>query len=113
MSFEELQLVSPILKALAQCNHHHPTPVQVETIPKALAGGDVIASAQTGTGKTAAFILPTLQRMGARPVEGHDNGAGRPSGDDGRQTALYILSTIESGAMVSQPFIACCSAINL
>lgn len=63
MSFEELQLVPPILKALAQCGHHQPTPVQVQAIPKALAGGDVIASAQTGTGKTAAFVLPALQRL--------------------------------------------------
>jgi len=63
MSFEELQLVPPILKALAQCGHHKPTPVQAEAIPMALAGRDFIASAQTGTGKTAAFVLPALQRL--------------------------------------------------
>ena len=63
MSFEELQLIPPILKALAQCGHHMPTPVQAETIPKALAGRDIIASAQTGTGKTAAFVLPALQQL--------------------------------------------------
>jgi superfamily II DNA/RNA helicase len=63
MSFEELQLAPPILKALAQCGHHEPTPIQAEAIPKALAGHDLIASAQTGTGKTAAFVLPALQRL--------------------------------------------------
>jgi superfamily II DNA/RNA helicase len=65
MSFEELQLISPILKALTQCGHHNPTQVQAEAIPKVLAGHDVIASAQTGTGKTAAFVLPALQRLSA------------------------------------------------
>jgi superfamily II DNA/RNA helicase len=70
MSFEELQLISPILKALDQCGHHTPTPVQVQAIPKALAGNDVIASAQTGTGKTAAFVLPALQRLAASPTQG-------------------------------------------
>jgi superfamily II DNA/RNA helicase len=63
MSFEALQLAPPILKALAQCGHHKPTPVQVQAIPRALAGCDIIASAQTGTGKTAAFVLPALQRL--------------------------------------------------
>lgn len=69
MSFQELQLAPPILKALTQCGHHRPTPVQAEAIPKALAGRDLIASAQTGTGKTAAFVLPALQRLSAVPPE--------------------------------------------
>ncbi len=69
MSFEELQLAPPILKALVQCGHHRPTPVQAQAIPKALAGRDLIASAQTGTGKTAAFVLPALQRLSAAPPE--------------------------------------------
>jgi superfamily II DNA/RNA helicase len=66
MTFEELQLAPLILKALAQCGHHHPTAVQELTIPKVLAGHDLIASAQTGTGKTAAFVLPALQRLFVR-----------------------------------------------
>jgi superfamily II DNA/RNA helicase len=65
MSFEELQLAPPILKALAQCGHDQPTQIQALAIPKALAGLDLIASAQTGTGKTAAFVLPALQRLSA------------------------------------------------
>jgi superfamily II DNA/RNA helicase len=67
MSFEELQLAPPILKALAQCGHNHPTPIQTQSIPTILAGRDLIASAQTGTGKTAAFVLPALQRLAASP----------------------------------------------
>jgi superfamily II DNA/RNA helicase len=69
MSFEEMQLAPPILKALVQCGHHKPTQVQTEAIPKVLAGHDVIASAQTGTGKTAAFVLPALQRLSASPAD--------------------------------------------
>jgi superfamily II DNA/RNA helicase len=69
MTFEELQLAPLILKALAQCGHHNPTAVQELAIPKVLAGHDLIASAQTGTGKTAAFVLPALQRLFGRPSE--------------------------------------------
>lgn len=67
MIFEELQLAPPILKALAGCGHHHPTAVQEQAIPKVLAGHDLIASARTGTGKTAAFVLPALQRLSGGP----------------------------------------------
>lgn len=71
MSFAELQLAPPILKALSLCGYSAPTPIQEQAIPKVLAGHDLIASAQTGTGKTAAFILPALQRIGeARPGKG-------------------------------------------
>ena len=63
MSFADLQLASPILKAIAECGYEEPTPIQAEAIPPALAGRDLIASAQTGTGKTAAFMIPTLQHL--------------------------------------------------
>jgi superfamily II DNA/RNA helicase len=63
MSFSNLQLVAPILKAVNLCGYAAPTPVQEQAIPKALAGLDLIATAQTGTGKTAAFVLPALQRL--------------------------------------------------
>jgi len=61
MSFTDLHLASPILKAVNQCGYTEPTPVQDQAIPKALAGHDLIATAQTGTGKTAAFVMPALQ----------------------------------------------------
>ena len=66
MRFEDLNLVTPLLQALAECGYAEPTPIQAQTIPVLLGGRDVIASAQTGTGKTAAFILPALQRLAAQ-----------------------------------------------
>ncbi len=63
MSFSNLNLVSPILKAVTLCGYTAPTPIQKEAIPRAIAGKDLIATAQTGTGKTAAFMLPALQRL--------------------------------------------------
>ena len=63
MSFSNLQLAEPILKAVNLCGYTAPTPIQAKAIPEALAGKDLIASAQTGTGKTAAFVLPALQRL--------------------------------------------------
>lgn len=73
MNFEELELSAPILKALARCGHQSPTPIQAEAIPKVLAGRDLIASAQTGTGKTAAFVLPALQKL-SREAHGQKSG---------------------------------------
>ncbi|BCR05001.1 ATP-dependent RNA helicase RhlE [Desulfuromonas versatilis] len=63
MSFAELQLAPSILKAVAECGYTEPTPIQAKAIPEALLGRDLLASAQTGTGKTAAFMLPVLQRL--------------------------------------------------
>ncbi len=63
MSFSKLELIEPILKAVNFCGYTAPTPVQEQAIPKALAGHDLIATAQTGTGKTAAYIIPALQRL--------------------------------------------------
>lgn len=71
MSFETLQLSPSILKAIAVCGYTTPTPIQEQAIPLALAGKDLIASAQTGTGKTAAFTLPALQRLSVpSPISG-------------------------------------------
>ncbi len=63
MSFLNLQLSEPILKAVKLCGYAAPTPIQRQAIPKALEGQDLIATAQTGTGKTAAFVLPALMRL--------------------------------------------------
>src|ERR1700757_1239028 len=67
MSFESLQLTPPLLKAVAACGYATPSPIQAQAIPMALAGHDLIATAQTGTGKTAAFILPALQMLSKPP----------------------------------------------
>ena len=63
MSFSDLSLNPLILKALDAAGYTEPTPVQAQSIPPALAGRDVLATAETGTGKTAAFVLPALQRL--------------------------------------------------
>ena len=65
MSFDQLGLAPELLRAVAQQGYTEPTPVQGEAIPLVLAGRDLLAGAQTGTGKTAAFVLPILQRLHA------------------------------------------------
>jgi ATP-dependent RNA helicase RhlE len=64
-NFTDLGLHSSLLKALADENYETPTPIQAQAIPHVLAGRDLLGIAQTGTGKTAAFALPTLQRLAA------------------------------------------------
>jgi len=64
MTFENLGLNEDILAAVEEMGYSEPTPVQVESIPLILTGRDVVAAAQTGTGKTAAFTLPLMQRIG-------------------------------------------------
>ncbi|TMK31943.1 MAG: DEAD/DEAH box helicase, partial [Alphaproteobacteria bacterium] len=65
MSFEHLALVEPIRRALKDEGYAVPTPIQAQAIPQLLAGRDLLGIAQTGTGKTAAFALPILQRLAA------------------------------------------------
>ena len=67
-SFEELGLIEPILKALKNEQYEHATPIQAQAIPGLLAGNDLLGSAQTGTGKTAAFALPILQILASNRV---------------------------------------------
>ena len=63
MKFENLKLISPILDALKDQNYSEPTEIQVKSIPLVLNGDDVLGSAQTGTGKTAAFAIPIIQHL--------------------------------------------------
>ena len=63
LKFDALQLDPAILRALQSAGYDSPTPVQAQAVPAALAGRDLMASAQTGSGKTAAFLLPALQKM--------------------------------------------------
>ncbi|MEJ7137760.1 DEAD/DEAH box helicase [Amphibiibacter pelophylacis] len=67
MSFESLGLAAPILRAVREQGYETPTPIQAKAIPLVLGGGDVLAGAQTGTGKTAGFTLPMLQLLSAQP----------------------------------------------
>lgn len=70
MSFETLGLKAPLLKALAAYGYREPTPIQIQAIPSALAGRDVLGCAQTGTGKTCAFGAPIIQRLSENPGKG-------------------------------------------
>ena len=69
MLFKELALSAPILRAVEEEGYTNPTPIQIQSIPAVLKGGDLLAAAQTGTGKTAGFTLPILQRlMESKPI---------------------------------------------
>jgi ATP-dependent RNA helicase RhlE len=88
MSFDTLGLKPELLRAVADKGYTEPTPIQREAIPAVLSGADVLAGAQTGTGKTAGFTLPLLQKLGAR------------AGRDPR--ALVLTPTRELAAQVAQ-----------
>jgi len=69
MSFQSLNLIEPIQKALAEEGYSTPTPIQAQAIPTILQGKDLLGVAQTGTGKTAAFAIPTIQLLCQNPVQ--------------------------------------------
>jgi ATP-dependent RNA helicase RhlE len=91
MSFENLGLSEGLLKALADQQYTTPTPIQAQAIPAILSGSDVMASAQTGTGKTAGFTLPLLQKL---------DGGERTRG--GQIRALILTPTRELAAQVHE-----------
>src|SRR3990167_9908092 len=63
MTFAQFNLNPQIAKALDACGYKNPTPIQAKSIPEILLGKDIVAYAQTGTGKTASFVLPALHRL--------------------------------------------------
>ena len=71
MQFSDLGLIPPLAKAVAAEGYTEPTPIQTKAIPHVLAGRDLLGLAQTGTGKTAAFALPILQRLSEKAPSGH------------------------------------------
>jgi len=89
MSFETLGLSEALLKAVAEQQYTQPTPIQAQAIPAILGGGDLMASAQTGTGKTAGFTLPILQKL-----------AGGERTRGGQIRALILTPTRELAAQV-------------
>jgi ATP-dependent RNA helicase RhlE len=95
MSFDTLGLSPELVRTVADEGYTEPTPVQGEMIPLVLEGRDVLASAQTGTGKTAAFVLPLLQRLHAlepaAPI-GSERRHGRPSRSAGRPVRALVLA---------------------
>ena len=93
MSFTAMGLSAPLLRTLKEKGYEHPTPIQKESIPHILKGSDVLASAQTGTGKTASFTLPMLQVLNERPVNYSQKRAIR---------ALVLTPTRELAAQVEE-----------
>jgi ATP-dependent RNA helicase RhlE len=92
VKFDELGLATPLLRAVSAAGYESPTPIQVQAIPPALAGRDVLGIAQTGTGKTAAFALPILQRLDAIAQ------------DDTAIRALILTPTRELAAQIGDSF---------
>jgi len=93
MKFSELGLAENIVRAVTEHGYTTPTPIQAQAIPAVLSGGDLMAGAQTGTGKTAGFVLPILQRLSAMP--GKNTAAGRPR-------VLILVPTRELAAQVEE-----------
>lgn len=67
MSFKQFQFISQINSNISDCGYEHPTPIQEQAIPEVIKGHDILGLAQTGTGKTAAFALPLIQRLAKGP----------------------------------------------
>jgi ATP-dependent RNA helicase RhlE len=105
MSFDSLGLTPELLRAVAHEGYTEPTPVQAQTIPLVLGGRDVLAGAQTGTGKTAAFVLPILQMLNAtRPRARHPIGP-RPVGATGLPIRCLVLTPTRELALQAEEFI--------
>ncbi len=100
MSFNSLGLAPELVRVVADEGYTEPTPVQREAIPLVLAGRDVLAGAQTGTGKTAAFVLPMLQLLHASG--GPDRGPGGPRGIRRSVRALVLTPTRELALQVEE-----------
>ena len=93
ITFADLALSEPIQKAIAETGYTAPTPIQAQAIPQVLAGGDLMAAAQTGTGKTAGFTLPILHILSEEHA--HNQKAGRPR-------CLILTPTRELAAQVEE-----------
>lgn len=98
MSFQDLALPEPIVRAVEDLGYSEPTPIQSRVIPEVLAGRDVLGCAQTGTGKTGAFAIPILARLGKM-----DRGRKAPSGRPPR--ALVLCPTRELATQIFDSFL--------
>jgi len=94
LSFEALGLSEALVRAVTELGYTTPTAIQQQAIPAVLSGGDLLAGAQTGTGKTAGFVLPILQRLAMQPA---------PSGKSRKPVRVLILTpTRELAAQVGE-----------
>ena len=97
MLFEQLGLIEPILKAIKKEGYTQPTPIQEQSIPEVLKSRDLLGCAQTGTGKTAAFAIPILQRLYSE----NRNGNGYK-----HTRALILTPTRELAIQINESFAA-------
>ena len=95
MTFNELHLSAPLLRAVAEAGYENPSPIQAAAIPPVLEGRDLMGCAQTGTGKTAAFALPMLDRLNAVPARKKD-----------AVRALILTPTRELALQIGESFAA-------
>jgi ATP-dependent RNA helicase RhlE len=103
MSFSTLGLADGLLRAVADEGYSVPTPIQARAIPEILAGRDLLAAAQTGTGKTAAFTLPLLQMLAANATASRGHGALLQQPGQPRQIRVLVLvPTRELAAQVNE-----------
>lgn len=103
MTFKELDIIEPILKALEDEGYQTPTPIQKEAIPIVLGGRDILGCAQTGTGKTAAFTIPILQKFNSNV----------PKGRKREVKALILTPTRELAIQIGESFSAYGKYTNL
>lgn len=96
--FEDLQLDAALLAAVREAGFTEPTPIQAQAIPLVLAGRDVLGAAQTGTGKTAAFVLPILQNLMASQTDAPRGGGRRPI------RVLVLSPTRELASQIAESF---------
>ena len=102
MTFEELNLSAPLLRAVQEAGYETPSPIQAAAIPPVLSGRDLMGCAQTGTGKTAAFALPMLDRLTANPPR-----------RKGAIRALILTPTRELALQIGESFDAYGKYLNL
>ena len=95
MTFEQLKLSAPLLRAVEKAGYTEPSPIQAKAIPPVLAGHDLLGCAQTGTGKTAAFALPMLHRLAEMPAR-----------QKGAVRALILTPTRELALQIGESFSA-------
>jgi len=102
VNFTELGLIPPLLARLTELEYQQPTPIQAKAIPSVLAGRDLIAGANTGSGKTATFALPMLQQLSKQASKGHKNKGNYVSGlilVPTRELAKQVADNIKSYAV--------------
>lgn len=101
MTFNDLKLSAPLLKAVSEAGYETPSPIQASAIPPVLEGRDLMGCAQTGTGKTAAFALPMLDRLSAAAPR-----------RKGAVRALILTPTRELALQIGESFDATASTLN-